>query len=91
VHIDQIDTARAIGRRVREAREEAGLRQDELAFAAGVSTRLVHEIESGKPTMRLDGLLKVLQALGLTIEVVKRPLRRDVRMSDLGSDRADGE
>ena len=53
---------------VREARARAGLRQDELAFAAGVSTRLVHSIEAGKPTVRVDGLVRVIAALGLTLE-----------------------
>lgn len=57
-----------IGARVRGARARAGLRQDELAFAAGVSTRLVHAIEVGKPTVRVDGLVRVLGALGLTLE-----------------------
>lgn len=70
-------TANEIARRVRMARSEAQLRQDELAFAAGVSTRLVHEIEAGKPTLRLDGLIKVLDALGLSLEIVHRPLRRE--------------
>lgn len=71
-----------MGRRIRAAREREGLRQDELAFAAGVSTRLIHQIEAGKPTTRLDGLLKVLQALGLALEITERPLRREARMSD---------
>ena len=65
-------TALEIGRRVREAREALGLRQDELALAAGVSTRVVHQIERGKPTSRLDTLLRVLEALGLTIEISQR-------------------
>ena len=70
-----------IGQRIREARRLQGLSQDDIAFAAGVSERLVHQIESGKATTQLDGLLKVLGALGLTLEVVPRPLRREVRMS----------
>ena len=64
-----------IGRRVRDAREALGLRQDELALAAGVSTRLVHQIESGKPTSRLDSIVRVLGALGLTLEVAERTSR----------------
>ena len=89
VHIEPSNTATAIGQRVRKAREDAGLRQDELSFAAGVSTRLVHEIEAGKPTLRLDGLLKVLHAVGLTIAVVERtlnmPLPADPPDEDDGS------
>jgi len=71
VHRDP-SRAAEIGRRVREARDALGLRQDELALAAGVSTRVVHQIERGKPTSRLDTLLRVLEALGLTIEVRQR-------------------
>lgn len=65
-------TAAAIGRAVRDARKEQGLRQDELAIAAGVSTRLVHQVENGKLTSRLDGLLRILGALGMTLDAVPR-------------------
>lgn len=61
--------ARAIGERVRRAREELGMRQDELALAAGVSTRAIHQIESGKPTSRLDTVFPVLAALGLKFRI----------------------
>ena len=68
----ELSTAHEIGRHVREARDALELRQDELALAAGVSTRVVHQIESGKPTSRLDSLERVLAALGLKLEVVGR-------------------
>jgi HTH-type transcriptional regulator/antitoxin HipB len=61
--------ARSIGTTVRRARQDLGMRQDELALAAGVSTRAVHQIESGKPTSRLDTILPVLAALGLKLRV----------------------
>jgi HTH-type transcriptional regulator/antitoxin HipB len=61
--------ARSIGATVRRARQDIGMRQDELALAAGVSTRAVHQIESGKPTSRLDTLFPVLAALGLKFRV----------------------
>lgn len=64
--------AEGIGRRVREARRELGLRQEELALAAGVSTRAVHQIEHGKATSRLDVLSRVLEVLGLTLTVADR-------------------
>lgn len=63
--------AEEIGRLVRAERDRIGLRQDELALAAGVSTRVVHQIEHGKPTSRLDSLVPVLEALGLSLEVVR--------------------
>lgn len=68
--------ATGIGRRVREAREALGLRQDELALAAGVSTRVVHMIEAGKPTSRLDSIERVLGALGLTLAIVEGRMTR---------------
>jgi HTH-type transcriptional regulator / antitoxin HipB len=71
----QSDLATLIAVEVRRVREEQGLRQSELAFAAGVSVRTVHGIESGKPTIRLDVLERVLTALGLTLEVTPRRRR----------------
>jgi y4mF family transcriptional regulator len=64
--------AEAIGETVRQSRESLGLRQDELAFAAGVSTRVIHQIEHGKPTSRLDSLSPVLAVLGLRLLAGKR-------------------
>lgn len=61
-----------IAAEVRRVRHEQNLRQDELALAAGVSVRSVHQIEAGKPTMRLDVLERVLNALGLTLDVKSR-------------------
>jgi HTH-type transcriptional regulator / antitoxin HipB len=61
--------ALSIGATVRHARERLGMRQDELALAAGVSTRAIHQIESGKPTSRLDTVSPVLAALGLKLRV----------------------
>jgi HTH-type transcriptional regulator / antitoxin HipB len=72
----KLDLARrdalAIGEMVRRSRQSLGLRQDELAFAAGVSTRVIHQIEHGKPTSRLDSLSSVLAVLGLRLQVEKR-------------------
>lgn len=66
--------AAEIGQRVLRERERLGLRQDELALAAGVSARVVHQIEHGKATSRLDSLVPVLDALGLKLEVQEHPL-----------------
>lgn len=61
-----------IGQAVRQARKAQGLRQDELAAAAGVGVRFVVELERGKPTVRLDRLLLVLSAVGLDLRVGPR-------------------
>jgi hypothetical protein len=39
---------------------------------ANVGVRTVHRIEAGETTVRLDGLLKVLAALGLELSVRQR-------------------
>lgn len=61
--------AQSAGVVVRSERERIGLRQDELALTAGVSTRVVHQIENGKPTSRLDSLVAILDALDLTLKI----------------------
>ena len=54
-------------------RERLGLRQEELADIAGCSTRFVHDLETGKPTVQLGKVLDVLDALGLGLAVVDGP------------------
>jgi HTH-type transcriptional regulator/antitoxin HipB len=54
---------------VRARRVQLQLRQEELADLAGVSERFVYALESGKPTLQLDKVLAVLNALGLHLEI----------------------
>ena len=58
-----------IGTIVRTTRKAQGLRQDELAGAAGVGLRFIVDLEAGKPTVQLGKVLQVLQALGCTLDV----------------------
>jgi HTH-type transcriptional regulator / antitoxin HipB len=67
-----VAVADGIGKIVSRERERLGLRQDELALAAGVSTRVVHQVENGKATSRLDSLIPILEALGVELEVKSR-------------------
>jgi y4mF family transcriptional regulator len=62
-------TSEHIGAVARQARLAQGLRQDQLAAAAGVGVRFVVELERGKPTVRLGKVLAVLDALGCRLEV----------------------
>jgi len=61
----------SLGAAVRRRREELGLNQVELAELAAVSTRFVHTLEAGKPTVRLDKVLDVLRVLGLELRVAR--------------------
>ena len=62
-------TPAEIGEIVRSTRKAAGLRQDELAGAAGVGLRFIVDLEAGKPTAQIGKVLQVLQALGCSFEI----------------------
>lgn len=61
---------------VRTARKAQGLRQDELAGAAGVGVRFIVDLEAGKPTAQIGKALQVLEALGCRFEIVPPPERK---------------
>ena len=62
-------TPHDIGQIVRETRRAQGLRQDQLAGAAGVGVRFLVELEAGKPTARIGKALAVLATLGCTLRI----------------------
>lgn len=59
-----IRSSQQLGAALRAARKRLGLTQSQLALAAGVGVRFVVELEAGKPTVRLEGVLRVIDALG---------------------------
>jgi y4mF family transcriptional regulator len=59
----------ALGAAVARRRKDLGLVQSDVAALAGCSERFVHTLEHGKPTVRLDKLLDVLEVLGLGLVV----------------------
>lgn len=65
----RIKTARELGMRLREAREDAALTQAELAEMIGTSRQWVFDLERGKPTLRIGLVLKALSALGLACDI----------------------
>ena len=65
--------AAEIGDIVRKTRKAAGLRQDELAGAAGVGLRFIVDLEAGKPTAQIGKTLQVLTALGCSFDITPPP------------------
>ena len=53
------ESPEAIGNLVRQRRHASSLTQRELGELAGVGTRLISELERGKPTLRMDAVNKV--------------------------------
>jgi y4mF family transcriptional regulator len=68
-----IHTTDQLGRALRAARKQLGLTQPQLALAAGVGVRFIVELEAGKPTLRLENVLRVIQALGGAIQLSGLP------------------
>ena len=60
----KIKSIQELGEALRAARKRLGLTQPRLALAAGVGVRFIVELESGKPTVRLDSVMRVIEALG---------------------------
>ncbi len=66
-------TTAEIGDLIRTTRKAAGLRQDELAGAAGVGLRFIVDLEAGKPTAQIGKTLQVLAALGCSVDITPPP------------------
>ena len=64
-----IETPQHLGDFVRQVRKALRLTQPQLALAAGVGVRFIVDLEAGKPTVRLENVLRVLQALGISLAV----------------------
>ena len=70
-----ISNARQLGAAIRERRKEAHLTATQAASLARVSRRLLVELEGGKrPNVGFGALLRILDVLGLDLEVKVRGL-----------------
>ncbi len=68
-----IRSPQQLGDALRAARKQLGLTQPQLALAAGVGVRFIVDLEAGKPTLRLQNVLRVIDALGGEIELRDLP------------------
>lgn len=68
-----IQSPQQLGNALRAARKHLGLTQPQLALAAGVGVRFLVELEAGKPTLRLENVLRVIDALGGEIHLSGLP------------------
>ena len=60
------ETRQMFARRVAQLRQARGLTQEELAHAAGLSSRTVFNIEKAVYSVTLDTVHKVARGLGLS-------------------------
>ncbi|MDP2095063.1 MAG: helix-turn-helix transcriptional regulator [Hydrogenophaga sp.] len=68
-----IRSPQQLGDALRAARKQLGLTQPQLALAAGVGVRFMVDLEAGKPTLRLENVLRVIDALGGEVRVSGLP------------------
>lgn len=82
--MNDIQTTEQLGQTLRTARKRLRLTQPQLALAAGVGVRFIVELEAGKPTVRFQSALKVIDALGGVLVLNGLTADRDTDLS-LGS------
>ena len=70
--MNKIKTPEDIGRLIREKRKSDGLTQADLAGICRVGTRLISELENGKPTIQIVKVLQVLACIGFEIKINPR-------------------
>ncbi len=68
-----IKSPQQLGDALRVARKQLGLTQPQLALAAGVGVRFIVDLEAGKPTVRLETVMRVIDALGGVINLSGLP------------------
>jgi hypothetical protein len=73
----QIKAPQQLGDALRAARKQLRLTQPQLALAAGVGVRFIVDLEAGKPTLRLETILRVIDALGGEIQLTGLPSATD--------------
>lgn len=68
--------SKRFGQELRTRRRSLGMSQAQACDLAGVGPAFLYELEHGKPTVRLDKVLAVLEALGLGLELreCRKPL-----------------
>ncbi len=73
-----IKTTKELGTEMRKARKRLGLTQSQLALAADVGIRFIVDLESGKPTLRLEHVLRVIDTLGGQISLTGLAIENEV-------------
>jgi HTH-type transcriptional regulator / antitoxin HipB len=80
-----IRSPQQLGDALRTARKRLDLTQPQLALAAGVGVRFIVDLEAGKPTVRLENVLRVIEALGGEIQLTGLPYNDAKEQSTGGS------
>lgn len=80
--MDSDELAEQIGKQVRKLREGQDMNQDEVAEESGYSTSAISKIENGNYDLNLDGLERVMNAVGQEIDDIQFRSLNDDQDSD---------
>ena len=83
---DDIQDHRILGRALRQLRDQAGLRQEELAARAGIGVTYVSQLENGHRGARWHTLRRLLRALGADLHQLADAVA-DIEKQDAASKR----
>jgi HTH-type transcriptional regulator/antitoxin HipB len=72
MEMQRLDNAIDLGGLIRARRKELGMSQEEVALVSQVTTRIMSELERGKPGAQFATILRVLETLGLDLHVNPR-------------------
>lgn len=70
------ENQKSVGRRVRAAREEAGLSQGQLGAKVGYSAMGISHLENGNRKVKLEDLQKIAVALTVNISYLLEPVAK---------------
>ena len=77
------DFDRALGARIREARERVGVKQDQLAQAVGLSRTSITNIERGRQGLQAYLLARIAEVLGRPVaDLLPRPTAESNEVSE---------
>jgi y4mF family transcriptional regulator len=76
VPIRTILSTKDIGNLIRSKRKIDGLTQSHAAALCGVGARFLGELERGKETSQIGKVIRILQGLGLELQIAPKGVKR---------------
>ena len=69
---DFIKNSKQLGQIIRKRRKEMKLTQKELSDLCSTGNRFISELENGKGTVQFEKALRIINALGLEIQITNK-------------------
>lgn len=76
IPIGIVHSTNDIGKAVRAKRKSDGLTQVDAAALCGVGTRFLGELERGKESAQVGKVIRIVQGLGLEIQLALKGVKR---------------